>query len=101
MPIRATNHTNNKAANQDKLEEREAWYKLVVKIINWKDGQNQGNSLNANNKITAKEWDMYYKRMLKTNITYSKQRVLTTLEETRDKIQTHGGFESDKKVSSK
>lgn len=92
MPIKSNNQ-RNKLAYQDKFEEREAWHKLVVKIICWKDGILEGSSIKSTNKITPKEWSTYQKRMVKTNTTYSKQKVLLSLKETKEIIQQHGGFE--------
>jgi hypothetical protein len=84
-----TRHTNSRFANQEKADQREIWHKLVVKIINWKDG----GGMKTANKITPKEWNTYYKRMLKTNTSYAKQRVLSELQETKEKILKNGGFE--------
>lgn len=88
IPIK-TNRSNPRFASQEKSDQREIWHKLVVKIINWKDG----GASRIKDKITPKEWNTYYRRMLKTNTSYGKQRVLSELKETKDTIQKHGGFE--------
>ena len=70
--------------------------KLVVKIISWQDGLISGGSVKTTDKITSKEWDTYYQRMIKTNTTYEKQKVLSKLHETQESIRKHGGFERKK-----
>lgn len=92
IPTRS-NHPNTRLAYQEKFNEREAWHKLVVKIICWKDGLLEGGTVKFTDKITLKEWNTYFKRMIKTNTTYHKERVLNNLKETREMIKKHGGFE--------
>ncbi len=92
IPSRS-NSAKSRFAYQEKSEEREAWHKLVVKIISWKDGLLSGGMVKSKDKITPKEWDTYYKRTIKTNSTYDKQRVLSTLKKTQELIKKHGGFE--------
>lgn len=92
IPIR-TNHSNSRLANLDKLNERETWHKLVVKVILWKDGIIEGGTYKSRDKITLKEWDTYCKRMIKTNTTYGRQKVLSNLNEIKVIIKKHGGFE--------
>lgn len=77
-----------KQAYLDKLEERESWHKLVVKIISWKDG-----SLREISKITSKEWVTYYHRVLKTNIVLGRQKTRRNLNETKEIIKNNDGFE--------
>jgi hypothetical protein len=91
------NHSNTSAASLDKLQERETWYKLVVKIINWKDGFLGENVKRAHDKVTAKEWSLYSKGMTSSNTTYSKEKVSALLNETKAKIKEHGGFEEEVK----
>ena len=81
------------AHNSEQADEREMWHKLVVKVISWKDGLLDGGIIKITDKITTKEWNNYYKRIIKTNTSYSKDRVLNTLKETKELIQRHGGFE--------
>lgn len=86
------NRQNTKLAYQEKWEEREAWHKLVVKIISWKSGLVKGGMVTKDHKITAEEWKTYFDRTLQINTTYGRQRVLSDLEETRTRISNHGGF---------
>lgn len=81
-----SDHHNNNLAYQEKFQEREAWHKLVVKVICWKDGH-------LANKITPKEWETYCERTVKTNVSHGKDKVLHSLKETKDIITNHGGFE--------
>ncbi len=88
IPIRSHN-PNIKQEQQEKLEAREFWHKLVVKIINWKDAETDS----LMNKITFKEWHMYCQRMTVIDVTKGRQNALDKLEETRKTIKSHGGFE--------
>lgn len=83
---------SSKQATLERQEERENWHKLVVKIINWKDG-NLSKTNDKDIKITKKEWTTYSKKVLETNIS-SKQKTLANLQQTKDLIQKHGGFEA-------
>ncbi|MBI2595701.1 hypothetical protein HYW46_03125 [Candidatus Daviesbacteria bacterium] len=89
LPIRAK-HQNIRKAYQDKIDERESWHKLVVKIINWKDSVSRETS-----KITPKEWITYCHRMIKTNISYGKQKTQKNLNNTKELIKSHDGFEQE------
>lgn len=83
---------NTRLIDQEKSQQNEAWYKLVVKIICWKDGLLAGGSVKFTDKITAKEWSIYSNRIVKINTTYGKQKVVGTLKETKEKIKKNGGF---------
>lgn len=85
--------SDDKQAYLDKLEERESWYKLVVKVICWKDGAKQAEAGIQAAKITAKEWKEYSERVLKTNTTTGKQKTTENLEEIKKAIKQNGGFE--------
>ncbi len=94
MPIKPT-RVNNRLYSQEKVEARESWHKLVVKIISWKDGQFEGGFTKATDQVTTKEWKDYSKRILKTNITYGRDMVLSNLKELKRLIKEHGGFVED------
>ncbi len=94
IPIKS-NNSHTRLVDQKKLDEREAWHKLVVKVIRWRDGLSEGGVLTTADKISAKEWGIYSRHTLKTNITYSRLRVLTNLREIREVIKQHGGFEEE------
>ena len=85
VSTRSNNHNNN-LAYQEKFQEREAWHKLVVKMICWQDGH-------LVDKITSKEWKTYCEHTVKTNVSHRKDRVLDSLKETKEIITDHGGFE--------
>ena len=72
----------------DKSIEREIWRRLVVKVINWKSTEI---SLTLE-KITYKEWHVYYQGMIKINVSHTRQRVMENLEETKRIIKSNGGF---------
>lgn len=78
-------------------DEREIWHKLVVKVIRWRDGLVASGSLSATDKITHKEWLTYSRKLVQTNLTNGKQKVLDTLKETKQKIIDNGGFADDVK----
>lgn len=82
-------------ASQDQADQREIWHKLVVKIISWKDGLLEGGVIKFSDKISSKEWNVYFKRIIKMNTSYSKERVLSSLKETKDLIIKNGGFEKN------
>lgn len=79
--------------SEEKLAEREAWLKLVVKVILWKEEPTGRNLSDTAKKITSKEWSLYRRRIIETNTTYSKERVLLDLESTFQAIKLHGGLE--------
>lgn len=94
MKIPTKPHINNtRLAYLEKFNEREAWHKLVVKIISWKEGLLEGGSVKITDKVTSKEWNTYTKHLIKTNTSYTKQKVLSNLKETEDLIKQNGGFE--------
>lgn len=91
MPVRTS---GPKTPEQlEKLVAKENWFKLVVKIIGWKDGNPEKGSVQLGSKITSKEWNAYTKGMLANNLTYGRESVLDTLKITKQKIQEFGGFE--------
>lgn len=94
MPINST-RPNIRQASLDKLEQREIWHKLVVKIILWKDSVSNSLSFRRAEKITDKEWLTYCRRVSQTNLTYGKQKVLQNLKELKATIKSNGGFESN------
>ena len=85
IPVKSHN-PNIRPEYQEKLNERELWHKLVVKVINWKDAES------LMDKITIKEWSTYCEKMIIINVTKGKQFALDSLEETRKTIMSHGGF---------
>ncbi|MBI2022376.1 hypothetical protein HYS97_00800 [Candidatus Daviesbacteria bacterium] len=87
------NHINSRLAYQEKHEERESWHRLAVKVISWKGGLLEGGIIKVTDKISPKEWATYSKYMIKTSTTYSRQRVLSNLKDTEEKIRKNGGFE--------
>ena len=90
----ASHNGGNKTPEQlAKIAEREDWLKLVVKIINWKDGNPEKGAIELGTKITSKEWHAYTKGSLANNLIYSKEKVINTLKLTKDKIKEFGGFE--------
>ena len=72
-----------------KVDEREIRYQLVLKIINWKSPE----VVKFMEKVTRSEWENYCQNMVKVNVSWSAEKVQTTLEETKKLIKAHGGFE--------
>lgn len=81
------------AANQDKADLREAWYKLVVKVISWREGLLEGGTTKPANKITKKEWAFYCKEITKVSLSSNEGKGLQDLKELKKVIASHGGFE--------
>lgn len=89
---------NIKQAAQEKLEEREIWHKLVVKVIIWREGSSKDGKLREAEKITSKEWEIYCKRMISMSVTYGKEKAALILKETCQAIQKNGGFENPSSI---
>lgn len=77
----------------EKARQQEFWFKIVVKILSWKEGLSGSGVKISRDKISPKEWKLYSERILKNNVTYNKDRVLRDLKETQEKIAQFGGFE--------
>jgi hypothetical protein len=91
MPVHSG---GQKTAEQlEKIAAKEDWFKLVVKIINWKDGNPERGSIQLGAKITNKEWNDYTKGTLANNLTYGRDAVIDTLKNTKQIIKDFGGFE--------
>ena len=88
------NHHNIRVVNQEKLDEREAWHKIVVKILSWKDGLTEGSAVKFKDKITSIEWNIYWQSSIRINVIHGKEKTEKKLEEIRRMIQKHGGFEN-------
>jgi hypothetical protein len=84
--------SNSKLINQEKLEEREAWHKIVVKILSWKNGLAEGGSIQITDKITSQEWDTYYQSTIKINTVNGKDKAIAKLKEIKESITKHNGF---------
>ncbi len=84
-----------KRISQQKLDERESWHKLVVKVIIWNEGSVLTNTRqNATvNKITLSEWSKYRRQIIKMNINQDREKVLSDLKYTLQKIKLNGGLE--------
>jgi len=81
--------------SQDKQDERETWHKLVVKVITWRDGLFEGGLIKDSDKITAKEWSTYSKGVIKINTSAKAEKIKANLDEIKQRIKQHGGFEAD------
>lgn len=95
MPIR-TNGPTKTPEQLEKIAAKESWFKLVVKIINWKDGNREKGSVMLGSKITSKEWSAYSKGMLGNNLINGEKKVMENLKKTKELIQSCGGFEDQK-----
>lgn len=87
-------HQVRPPAQQDKLDEREAWHKIVVKILSWKNGLTDSGVVDLKDKITPSEWDTYYQGLIKINIIHGKEKTIKKLEEIKKTISKHGGFKN-------
>jgi len=92
MPARS-NGPIKTPQQQEKLDAKENWHKLVVKILIWKDGSSINNNAHEKGRITDGEWKTYSKTIISTNTTLSKEKVAARLKELRETIQKNGGFE--------
>lgn len=77
----------------DKSIEREKWLKLVVKVLTWKDNGTDKQTYKTAPKISTKEWSVYTKKVLSTNLTYGVEKVSRDLKELKKLIESRGGFE--------
>lgn len=84
----------NKQASIDKQEKNEAWHKIAVKIMRWKDGnKNQNAEVEAVAKITPKEWKEYCDKIISINVSVGKSATQEKLKELEKIIKKHNGFE--------
>lgn len=91
--MQTKSRNSNKTAILEKQQERETWYKLVVKIISWKSGLLEGGTVKQVNKISAREWRTYCEHSLRINVTYGKSKTQEDLKELKKIIHDFGGFE--------
>lgn len=87
-----TNSLNSKKAVEEKAALRESWHKIVVKILCWKDGLTQQNTITTADKITASEWRGYCERMMQISLEAGKDKTAEKLKQVKELIQKHGGF---------
>lgn len=83
---------NSKKPADEKAELRESWHKIVVKILCWKDGLTQQNSITSSDKITQNEWQGYCEKMMSISLEAGKDKTAEKLKSIKELIQKHGGF---------
>ncbi|MEK7521896.1 MAG: hypothetical protein AAB599_03825 [Patescibacteria group bacterium] len=74
-----------------KQAEREAWHKVIVKVIQWKSELTHPSVLKSTPKLTPKEWKTYKTHTLKTNAN-DRPKFLQKLRATEKRIRSLGGF---------
>lgn len=77
---------------KEKQEAYEAWFKIVVKILRWKDGAATFGGSPSLEKVTKKEWQMYCETMIKKNITQGEKNTKEALSKTKETITYYNGF---------
>lgn len=82
-----------KALSLEKSNQEALWRKIVVKVISWTDGLVSGGIVKKDDKITEKEWQLYYSRTIQINVNRDKDKVEQDLEDTKKKIASFGGFD--------
>ncbi len=90
-PLKSNRYS--KEAYQEKQDERELWYKIVVRVMRWVDDTPNDPDLPNIKKLTPLEWGAYCKRMLAINVTYGKDRTMDKLKKMEQLIKEHNGFE--------
>ncbi len=90
MPRGANSYTPEQL---EKMKEYETWFKIVVKILRWKDGATELGDLSKIDKVSQKEWKTYCETILKKNIVFGKKKTQEKLDETWKKIQQYHCFE--------
>ncbi len=92
--------TNNQLTPEqiEKQQVSEAWFKIVVKIIRWRDGTISYGDLAPVDKVSPKEWKMYCDNIKKKNVSYSEKRIADELKETWERINSYDGFEDNSPV---
>lgn len=93
LPTQKLSKEDQKILSLKKKAESDIVYRLVVKIISWKNGPLVGGSLQKTDRITAKEWAEYKKHLLMISKTDSPEKTMGKIKETQQIIQKHGGFE--------
>lgn len=81
-----------KLALKKKQQEADAWYKIVVKVIQWQDIKTMEQRLPVK-KISLTEWQQYCDKMLSISVTWGKSKTLEKLKDTENLIKKHRGFE--------
>lgn len=84
------NLNHSKVIQQERQEQQEAWYKLVVKILYWKEHPLSNKVLS---KISALEWGVYKEKITRINVFYGKRKTEDKLKETEERIKSNNGFE--------
>lgn len=82
-----------KQASLEKQERNEAWYKIAVKIMRWKDGNSLSSEIGPVSRITSKEWNDYCEKIIAINVSNGKNATLEKLRELEEVIKHHNGFE--------
>lgn len=85
---------NNNLIYQIKNIEKENWYKLVVKILVWKDAKAGNEYIHNQDKITIKEWASYCDRIIETNVVKGKEKTVERLRQIEKIIKRNGGFKN-------
>lgn len=83
---------NIKDVYKEKEEKREAWFKLCVKVIFWKDKISNPEGIEEKAKISQSEWEKYRQNFLKINVIKGREKTLENLREIKGKILANGGF---------
>lgn len=82
-----------KQASLEKQERNEAWHKIAVKIMRWKDGNSLSSEIGPVSQITSKEWRDYCDKIVAINVSTGKNATLQKLKELEQIIKHHNGFE--------
>ena len=85
-------------ASQEKQEEREAWFRIALKVIRWMEGSHKNLSLNPLEPLSDQEWDEYCQKMLTISVTHGKIKTQEMLKEKERVIRIHGGFSKKSKL---
>jgi flagellar biosynthesis chaperone FliJ len=88
-----SNNINIRAAYLKKQQERDDWFKIVVKILRWKDNYFQKIDNSLTSKISSEEWQIYSKQVIKMSVTKGTPKVKKELESLETIIKNNNGFE--------
>ncbi len=92
MQSRKLTPEEQKLATLEKHRAHEISHAMIVKIISWKAGLQEGAAINQNNKITPEEWEKYRQHVFATYKPEGKAKAEEKIKEAEEKIRANGGF---------
>ena len=92
LPAAKLTKEEQKLAVLEKHRANEIVHSLVVKIISWKAGLQEGAAISKSNKISPEEWDTYKKYIYAIYKVEGVEKAQKKLDEAEAAIRKNGGF---------